>query len=131
MSDQTDIAWAAGFIDGEGCIQISKPPKRVMTLKASQKLSNPLQQLKQLFGGNVYQYELICSWQVSGRMAAQTLERLLPYLTVKQSQARVFLNLQRYLDHCPPRKARHTYTTWHRGIREWYYHKLRAMKKIA
>ena len=101
---ETDLAWAAGFIDGEGTVYIS--PERTkhpmgLRLLASQTVEKPLRKLQSLFGGgNVYlrndtrkeTYRPLWTWQLSGTLAKAALKAMLPYLTVKSQQAAIALN---------------------------------------
>jgi hypothetical protein len=102
--NETDLAWAAGFIDGEGTIYISPEnlPKHPMGLRllASQTVEAPLHKLQSMFGGNVYlrhdtrkeAYRPLWTWQLGGALAKQALKAMLPYLTVKHRQAAIALN---------------------------------------
>src|SRR5215469_9258994 len=45
-----DIAWAAGFLEGEGCFAVAKTCVRV---SACQVQREPLNKLASLFGGNI------------------------------------------------------------------------------
>jgi hypothetical protein len=46
----TDIGWAAGFLDGEGCFQFGKNGLQVT---ANQKYTPSLEKLKRIFGGSI------------------------------------------------------------------------------
>ncbi len=99
----TDIAWAAGFIDGEGYIGINPYTSRgyqlySLALRANQVDPRPLQKLRLLFGGTVNRLKLYPNrrqaweWRVTGPRAERALRQMFPYLTVKQEQAQVALN---------------------------------------
>lgn len=90
------VIWAAGFIDGEGCIH--SPHRRNLNVGASQVDPRPLLRLRELFGGAIYVNDnpakrgirarrLSWSWVVTGRRAVKVLQELLPYLVVKQEVA--------------------------------------------
>ena len=58
MITPMDVAWAAGFLEGEGCFFAgtkgkSTAPTRVMGVQAAQVQKWPLEILSRLFGGNV------------------------------------------------------------------------------
>jgi hypothetical protein len=52
--DMMDLAWAAGFFDGEGCISRKKGGKRTWRLVVQQNVRPPLEVLERLFGGTLY-----------------------------------------------------------------------------
>lgn len=85
-----DVCYAAGFIDGEGCIRINKNGSIELTIINTGLPS--LLKIKDLFGGDVsqrkqkvnkeqYQYRLY------GEGAVNALSLLVPFLIEKQSQA--------------------------------------------
>jgi len=98
-----DIAWAAGFYEGEGSCCGYK--KRSITAHACQKNPEPLHRLRALFGGSVNEYAnpgttktgTIFNWVVAGDKARIFLALIYPFLTVKrksqvdQSRALEFL----------------------------------------
>lgn len=104
--NELDLAWAAGFFDGEGCISA---PVRVrvrnrrdysLSLYVGQVDPRPLMRLRSYFGGEVVprtswgKGRPIFMWRVSGTTAEATLRLLLPYLMVKEEQARLALELR-------------------------------------
>lgn len=91
---QTDIAWASGFFDGEGCIVIRS--NRLHAITFSQKDPEPLSRLKKLFGlGHIYKCNqtykgksTYChKYHIAGTDAIIILSLLLPYLIVKRNKA--------------------------------------------
>jgi len=103
---QTDIAWAAGFFDGEGCITV---PVRTrsrnrrnysLALYVGQVDPRPLARLQGYFGGAVVSRTSwgkgrpIFMWRISGTTAEAALRVLLPFLMVKAEQARLALELR-------------------------------------
>jgi hypothetical protein len=105
----TNIAWAAGFMDGEGtitikryyrnknihylayisCAQVNKPHNKVA-----------LEKLRTIFkGGKIYSYSSknkddrieVISWNVTSKNAKECAEILLPYLIIKGRQARLLI----------------------------------------
>lgn len=101
--DANVIGYLAGFIDGEGCISITRRNKNrrsgyTLTLSASQLDPKPLYRLQQVFGGSLKQYKHKNSnsrpyymWSVSSQKAVLAIATLLPYLLVKNEQARLGL----------------------------------------
>ena len=114
MTAKADLAYAAGIIDGEGCIFIGrtwhKRDKRlthVLQVKVSMIDREALLWLRQNFGyrrkvlimenrqtrgwNNVY------TWHLTGAGAEKFLRKILPYLKVKRQQAKVALRFRELL----------------------------------
>ena len=98
MTD-TDLAWAAGFIDGEGCITILVDRGRhTAAITVGQVNRRPLDRLQEILGGSVGP----CKddkgghfqWRVYAEKAAVAAEKLLPYLKNKDQQALYLLRFQ-------------------------------------
>ena len=100
---KTDLAWAAGFIDGEGTFTLTRrlKPRLSYDLKisAGQTSIEPLEKLCSLFGGKSYMRRApfgihkkpMYGWQVCNKMAEKTARLLLPYLIVKKQRAILML----------------------------------------
>jgi hypothetical protein len=100
---ETDYAWAAGFLDGEGAIGIEKtgePARDGRTsftgrVIATQGIRAPLDKLKHMFGGTIYtvrnQYGEYWAWRVRGDGTLLCLKSILPYLVLKQRQAELVI----------------------------------------
>ena len=101
-----DLAYSAGFFDGEGSISIA--PKRRkgcapeemafgLTLQVSQLDPRPLKFLSDRFGGAVCvksalgHTHLMHDWRITGARAERFLRAVLPYLIHKKEQAEVAL----------------------------------------
>jgi hypothetical protein len=110
---ELQIAWAAGFLDGEGCFNLSKNSGRGChettknaVIHASQIRKAPLERLAELFGGNVNvmrvndKGQVIYQWCLTGSQLVPIIEELLPYLVGKQEEA------QAVLDYCKTIGAR-------------------------
>jgi hypothetical protein len=111
MSRETDLAWAAGFIDGEGCINIahkstiSRYGKKYnyysLAVMVGQITPEPLLKLKEMFGGHIRgpiikeNRRPSFMWSISSRNSADMLQKLLPYLIVKKSEALNALEFQK------------------------------------
>ncbi len=110
-------AWAAGFIDGEGSIQIARsrkakpnaePKKRIMNdqiylyMRACQVDPRPLEILQKMYGGSLFLRsprgdQRIKSkrpqwiWTVSGKSAYAAIKLMGPWLIVKAERAEIAL----------------------------------------
>jgi len=98
----TDLAWAAGIIDGEGFLMISKSPNRrgfLFRLGVNSTDGDMTPRLQQLFGGNLYVRargkpadKLCLAWHSAGmEHAVGVVQAVLPYLWTKRLQAYEFL----------------------------------------
>lgn len=85
----TDLAWAAGFIEGEGCFLInqSRVTNFHVFLKVAQVDKVPLVKLHSLFGGSLLQYKqrenrsAAWLWAVGIGFMRDTMPLLIPYMT--------------------------------------------------
>ncbi len=119
----TDIAYAAGVIDGEGHVGIhrhwysSKRFGRYAVYNCAVSVTNTnepvLQWLKELFGvGNVYpegrkkplkpHYKPRFVWILSAKQAAHVIAVLLPFLRIKKEEALLVLALDATMDKTLP-----------------------------
>lgn len=103
--DPLFLAWAAGFIDGEGCFSIcvrSKSSVRTIVyepiLVVAQNDIRPLRELQEAFGGFVSGRILRpgnrrdhYQWRLAPRPMAAMLPLLLPYFRVKREPAELML----------------------------------------
>lgn len=112
MGCDIDYAWAAGFIDGEGYLALQPIHKRRSDgfvnrkprIEVSQIDLEPLEKLKDIFGGYVLKLvkrenrRQAYRWEIVGaENVKSTLEKILPYLTVKKAQAEVLLEFIGYM----------------------------------
>lgn len=82
---EVDVAWAAGFWEGEG--SVCKASTNTFQITATQKNLEPLLRLRQWFGGSVTQRRGgLFSWQVSGPLARQFVPRVWPYLSARRRE---------------------------------------------
>ena len=102
-TSETDMAYAAGFFDGEGTIDIryrqthrGAYERFELRIQVAQIDVEVLTYLQSLWGGIVDQYGgTKCSrWILVASHAAQFLSDVLPYLRVKRSQAFVAIEFQ-------------------------------------
>ena|ERR1039458_7190436 len=109
--NELDLAWAAGFLDGEGGFFIYKIRKRDKYdcvrghLKVNQAVHrDPIDRLHDLFGGSVTERRTrtvtgkrVYEWQMSRSADLQaSLPLVLPYMIVKRDQAELLLKLSTY-----------------------------------
>lgn len=87
-----DIAYTAGFFDGEGCVRLVHNKNDSYTLRAyiGQKDVRPLQWLQERFpGGSLGKYQSHVAWMLywHGQGAYSFLQTINPYLITKRAQA--------------------------------------------
>lgn len=106
---KTEIAYLAGFFDGEGCVAIGKQKKSddrnpTYALRVSISSSNVwiVHKIQFAFGGSIYVklrtkgHNLDCwQWCVSGPKAMEFLKFILPYLHLKKPQAEIAIQFQK------------------------------------
>jgi hypothetical protein len=97
---KTELAYAAGIIDGEGCIGFNKRTDHVV-LRVSVGNTDPrlMDWLKTTFGGCVWSEKQSYApnakprfgWELSAKKAEEFLRLLLPYLILKRERAELAL----------------------------------------
>jgi hypothetical protein len=100
----TDLIWAAGFIDGEGCFSAGVTPAGTVrvVLVTSQRIRDPLDDLQGMFGGTinpvVNKGNPAFIHTISGRQELATcIDGIYPYLRCKQDQAAVAREIAQHL----------------------------------
>lgn len=95
---RVDIAWAAGFLEGEGCFMKRKNPLHSMSprISAVQKQREPLDRLVKLFGGKVskewqkrertYGEGSIWRWTVYGPRAVGIMMTIFTWMSPRRRQ---------------------------------------------
>lgn len=85
-----DIAWAAGFIDGEGWFGANN---KCLYIAVSQVQKEPLEWLQRLFGGRLYfeptnnpRHQDIWTWKLCGKSAGGVMMTLYTLLSPKRQQ---------------------------------------------
>lgn len=102
MAEVTDLAWAAGLIDGEGCVLIAKRSGRDYQLRLTVAMVHKptLDRLQSTFGfGNVRPHvgsrpegwRQKWVWCISARQALTVLELVRPFMTTKAAEADIAL----------------------------------------
>lgn len=110
MISETDSAWAAGFIDGEGCIQMPHRKRKghesfSLMVTAVNTDIRPLERLQCTFGGTIMglhkgknpKWRRSWVWQVSHSKAEAFLLTILPWLTCKRDQAEIAILSRKYV----------------------------------
>lgn len=103
---KTDLAYLAGFFDGEGTLfieHLSLKRSNSYRLRVSVGQTNRwiLERYRMAFGGSVRlnrvehgNHKPLWQWQVSCKAAGEFLKAIYPYLILKQSEAKVALEFQ-------------------------------------
>lgn len=99
---ETELAYLAGIVDGEGSVELKIQRTGTMDLLLHIYNSDkPLfDWIVEHFGGRLYeihrkattlrpQWQPVYNWNIGGQQARDLLERLLPYMLVKPAQARL------------------------------------------
>jgi len=93
----TDVAWAAGFFDGEGHIGLERRNDRrgqiYLRLTTTQKTPEALRRLQKLFGGRVFYDHHVWRHRIERCHARRMLEALMPFLAVKRGRAEEVLSI--------------------------------------
>jgi len=100
---ETDLAYLAGFIDGEGSICIFGYHGRrhsALRLQAYNTNRDVLDWIALTFGGRVHvvkrrrsSWRQSFAWQISGQHAVPIIEQCMPYFRIKAQQAKLFLEV--------------------------------------
>lgn len=114
MSKSHQLAWAAGFLDGDGFITIQNRKTKYkdklytssyLRVGACQAHLTPLEKLQDLFGGSIrpkncgpnphnYNRKQQWIWTLSTAEAKEALEKMLPYLVHKKEVAMLGIAFQ-------------------------------------
>jgi hypothetical protein len=94
MITTKDIAWAAGFLEGEGCFRInfkkSSPGYRGPRVTANQVQKEPLERLQKIFGGHINLVKFrtyknpIWDWQINGANAIGVMLTIFDFMSPKR-----------------------------------------------
>ena len=111
MKEALNLAWAAGFFDGEGCIRINKARRKEgrttynLQIFVRQVDPKPIYKLRDLFGFGAISYRersvdsnpnarAIYTWSTAGPKAIEVLTALYPFLVTKSEQAEIAFEFQ-------------------------------------
>lgn len=138
MAKQIDLAWAAGFFDGEGCviIQRRKAPKtkhgilHLLHVEVAQVDILPLNKLQKLFKGRIYfdKYSKINKWIITNENARIFISKIQKYTTTKQKECLVALKFSKLIKRKFTGKG-HAISDKNFYNRETFYKKLQTIKK--
>ncbi len=143
MATACELAWAAGFLDGEGSFCLSRTPRAgssrgrfsyLVAVSATQVNRLPLDVLRSLFGGSIYERRARArahhaerashSWSIHGAVEVVTaVELLAPHLLLKAEAARALAGYCRVVLAQPNRTVTQEMWEW----RDRAYAELRAI----
>ncbi len=116
MSEAELLAWAAGFIDGEGTISLYKRTDRKNEFTVRLSVVNTkiiaLERLQAMFGGSIHpmykendrrNWKSSFIWVCSHKGAHDAIARLEPYLLLKHEQALLALQARSNIGSVGPR----------------------------
>jgi hypothetical protein len=110
----TNLAYVAGLIDGEGCIHLDCPRGVTYRARVSVGMTEPalplLQGLRAEWGGTLYQLRKptdrwagAWTWHLTGSPATALLTAIRPFLRLKSTQAESALRVEAIRDALPNR----------------------------
>jgi len=107
--EETDVAYVAGFMDAEGCICIVKAKTRYfLKVVVANTNSGALRRVQEVMNRNVSMYKdnrkrhsQLFYLAVYGKSAKSFLERIMPYLRVKKTQALLAVDFQSKVQNKP------------------------------
>jgi len=102
MIDEQDLAYAAGFLDGEGCFYADLTKYCKAGVRCSNTYEPAIKSLHQLFGGHMYKekrkkksyHKDLYTWAVVGNDALRVCQVIAPYLKEKTEQALLLIAIQ-------------------------------------
>lgn len=149
QSKTGQYAYAAGIIDGEGCISIRKVPLKnrigiyeySLTVLVNQTDGEAVDFLRGCFGGSIYKTHFdkqrlaVYRWELRGNKASEFLKHIFSFLRIKKAQAelaqRFQLSIIKGADKRHERNQRGTpLTQFEREFRLWCYEEMQKMKAI-
>lgn len=99
MPSELDLAWAAGFMEGEGSIRISKPAERnwgSLTVSATNTERAPIEKLQAMQAGCLKRASVASAhhrqgwvWTIAARRAALFLRSIRPYVVGERTRAKI------------------------------------------
>lgn len=95
VPSRDEIAWAAGFLEGEGCFATNGAvPKGHLRVRATQKNREPLDRLWEMFGGRLNYKKnghkkdgtktWLWDWQVNGKRALDVMNHIYPWMSERR-----------------------------------------------
>lgn len=145
MTDEQLICWAAGFFDGEGCINLSKQTGKNtrkdgrawmsygLGVSICQRDPRPLETFHTLFGGHFYPYvvkgQTYYRWHTWSQGALHVLEVLKPFMILKAERAVVAMDFQKSMTLWNKDYGRRGYPDWVREKLEDFFVQMRTFNK--
>jgi hypothetical protein len=157
MPAETDHAWAAGIIDGEGCIFIARRKGGgkngaradcyTVAIKVTMGHEPTILRLRDMFGsGSKHKVEQVgwnpaYTWLVSAKLCGPVIDAVQPYIFTKQGElilAKEFLSLPGWFggNHRGPKSEEYQAREWElwdrmRRLKPRTAHRLRMEEEIA
>lgn len=114
--NELEIAWAAGFFDGEGCVKAYQEPEGHFNLRLTVAGTDvrPLMRLQANFGGGVVRESrqtssrnAIWGWSIHGAESERFAKLILDHTSVKYEQLELFIEFRSLIKNwgragCPP-----------------------------
>lgn len=96
----SDLAYAAGLLDGEGSISIAvsyggKNPNHTLKVAINNTSRDMIQWLVDTFGGRVHTTNSVHVWNVPSEHIVDFLRAVRPYLTAKRAQSGVAIEFRK------------------------------------
>ena len=147
MTDEQLIIWAAGFFDGEGCINIAHQNSRRkladgtpvtwvshhLNVSICQKDPRPLQKFHEMFGGHFYPYQAkgktYWRWHTWSAGALHVIETLMPFMILKPERAAVAIKFQQSLTAYNRDYGRKGYPDWVKAELASYFDQMKIFNK--
>lgn len=104
---ETDRAYWAGILDGEGCLGLGRRLKKYVTptVQVSNTKMALLVWIQERLGGHIYKYSPRVDnrapcylWSCAGQRALAAVREAYPYLILKREQADILLALPRFVN---------------------------------
>lgn len=132
--NDADVAYLAGFFDGEGCIIVHKNGRTYwFSISASQINPEPLKRLSEYFGGRIFRDSSRPGlrsrhlWRLTSLRALAALEAMLPFLTVKRDEAVLAVQFQEQLS--KPKSRTLVALTENQALNEESFLQMKALKR--
>lgn len=143
----TDLAWAAGIIDGEGHIRLTlcKPginrratPGYQLCLAVRMTCEATIRRLYLIFGSgtvipvrprNPQKHKPTFQWRVSDQGAADVLIAISPYMTTKLSQAEIGIEFRRLCRQISPAGRGISYSAEMVELRRNYFDRMQRLNR--
>ena len=98
---EENLAYTAGFLDGEGCFY-SMPNKYCKVIvTATNSCKRTIEWLHETYGGNIFKepkrkshHKQLYRWTVVGNVASRLCQKISPYLKEKAEQALLIITIQ-------------------------------------